>query len=304
MRRGPEPFEALAWAITERPRFVARRRDPAADRAPLGVALPAHRASRRAGRADAAAAPGPRGATRAATSAAGAPWRCGVPPPRSRRAAWTCGRPTTSVAGRACGRSRAWAVDARCARAPRAGPLDRCRRATLLPQARGRLRGGDPCARATEEEVRELFAPYGRGPGSRACARPPRAAARSAPSGRARLRAPLRAGTRSSPRRRRRPREQVVVAHPARVGLPLLQVLPAERLARARGEEGRQRRLDAGPCKPRSRSGRRDEQASTRPPGRRAGAASARERLHEAAQLRAAVLVAAASGARRATSSS
>ena len=163
LRRRPEPFEALAWAVTEQ--LIEYVRAASIQRrivARLG------RRCRRSGLRDlpsaATVARRRRRCWPRSTSRRSARSRCGASPRRSPRVASTC---THTI------RPRGWR---RLRRIPEIGTWTLSLLA-LLGQGRydalpagdlayvkliGRLQsGGDPRARATEDQVRAFFAPYG-----------------------------------------------------------------------------------------------------------------------------------------------
>ena len=115
--------------------------------------------------------------------------------------------PTTSAAGGGCARSRASARGrSRCSRCTARAATTSCPPATWPTSSSSAAcaQGGNPRARATEDEVREFFAPYERLGGGLAGARTRSASAgASEPAQSPALQpAPGRAGTRSSARGR------------------------------------------------------------------------------------------------------
>ena len=251
VRRPPLPWEALAAAITRAAdRVRARGRHPApADRRARAAA------ARQTGLRD---APPPAGVAAAAPARLAAfdlaPSARAHAAPRGRRgrrrAASTCS-PTTRMPGwrrlRAIPGIGPWTLEiARAATARATTTASRpatsatsSSSAACAPATRGRA--------PTEAEVREFFAPYGAWKGL--AGEYLRLAAASG------LPQSWRPGSSPSPGRNSfviarapgsRPRDQLVLAHPGGVGVPLVRVLPAERLGVVRGEEDRQGGLDHG----------------------------------------------------------
>ena len=174
--RRPEPFEALAWAICEQ--LIEYERAAAIERrvvARLGRRWPGDDGARR-GPARPARAPRVLAATRAGAAAVARPgrvagrWRSCARPARSRagRIDLHGPRPRARLAA-AAGDPGHRGLDGRDAGAHGQGRHDQVPAGDLgLLKLVGRLlSGGDPRRRATEQQVRELFAPYGEwaGPG-------------------------------------------------------------------------------------------------------------------------------------------
>ena len=236
VRRRPEPFEALAWAICEQ--LIEAERAAAIQRrivAALGPALPANRFAGRAGRRRAWPAWRPP-SSRRSTCPAPVRWRCVALRGRWPPAASTCGRPTTSAAGGGCGRSPAsapgpWSRSRCTARAattssrPATSPTSSSS-AACAPGTPGRAPTSPRCA-SSSRPTRP-----GRGSSARTCWRArrmlPHARHSPCPGRNSFVSASAAFGGRVS---------SLLREHPVAVGRPQARVLVAERPRRAGGEE-------------------------------------------------------------------